>query len=259
VERTNSFRRDLDEIARMIGLHTMVTLHVDSDRLPVRLVCGDHFAYYEAEMALAQDISKATATEDADVVICNTYPSDVSLTIARNKGTSHFNEFSPLASRILIAFCSEGVGYHGLFPLLKAPTSISRGGLARRILKMGPAEIARKIAARLIYKTRRALSHDRAPMKVEKVPKNPLWLYRPGEHEDNLPSEITGIRITSSWSQIVQAVGTEQNNRSPLKVILYPCAPLQYVEHSSITKEKPGVRSSNFREPRDIASSPLVQ
>ncbi len=38
----NDFRRDLDQVAAMVGLHTSVSVHVDADRRPVRVVCGDH-------------------------------------------------------------------------------------------------------------------------------------------------------------------------------------------------------------------------
>ena len=37
----NDFRRDLDQVAAMVGLHTSVSVHVDADRRPVRIVCGD--------------------------------------------------------------------------------------------------------------------------------------------------------------------------------------------------------------------------
>ena len=37
----NSFRRDLDEIARLLGLETGVFVVVDADRQIVDLACGD--------------------------------------------------------------------------------------------------------------------------------------------------------------------------------------------------------------------------
>ncbi len=43
----NDFRRDLDEMARMAGLSSVVTLHVDAARRPVRIVSGDPEVFYE--------------------------------------------------------------------------------------------------------------------------------------------------------------------------------------------------------------------
>jgi hypothetical protein len=37
----------------MVGLHTSVSVHVDADRRPVRVVCGDHRRYYRAAVAFS--------------------------------------------------------------------------------------------------------------------------------------------------------------------------------------------------------------
>ena len=42
----NDFRRDVTEIAQMIGLNTVYTLHVNAHLELVNLMCGDHFSYY---------------------------------------------------------------------------------------------------------------------------------------------------------------------------------------------------------------------
>ena len=45
----STFRRDLDEIARMIGLRTTVSLLLNADRDVIDVVCGDPHAYYADE------------------------------------------------------------------------------------------------------------------------------------------------------------------------------------------------------------------
>jgi nickel-dependent lactate racemase len=237
VDRTSSFRRDLDEIAGMINMHTLVTMHVDRFRQPVRLVCGDHLTYIEEEMSLARDIGTVPAAAEADVVVCNTYPSDISLTIARNKGTANFRGCPSTASRILIASCSEGVGYHGLFPLLNAPALTSRWDRLRRVLSMSPGEFSRKASVRLVDSVRRAFADEQGPTGSGAGRRHPLWIYRPGDHKEALPAEIAGIRITSSWTDIMDAVHAEQGNRRVLKVVMYPCAPLQCVSRPSTDGE----------------------
>jgi nickel-dependent lactate racemase len=232
VDRLNSFRRDLDEIARMIGLHTLVSIHMDPDRLPIRLACGDHVAYFEAEMVFARKLYKAPAANDADVVICNAYPSDISLTIARNKGTSNFKGCSPTASRILITSCSEGIGFHGLFPIVGNSALTTRWVNVLRILIKSPAEFSRKAAARLFRIVRQVFSQDDRPNMVVESSKNPIWVYCPGKKASLLPSKVADMQITSSWSDIVQAVYAEQHNRSPLQVVVFPCAPMQCLEEN---------------------------
>jgi nickel-dependent lactate racemase len=253
VDRASSFRKDLDEIAKMIGMHTMITIHVDRYRQPVRLVCGDHLAYIEEEMCFARELGTVPAASGADVVICNAYPSDISLTIARNKGTSNFYGCPSSASRILIASCSEGVGYHGLFPLLNAPSLNSRWNRLRRILSMRPAEITRKASARLADLARRTFTPGPVAAGAGASRRHPLWLYRPGEHQDALPSEIAGIQITSSWTDIVNAVHAEQEHRRTLKVVIYPCAPLQCVPRPSTAgKGRPGIEYGTSIRAQDL-------
>ncbi len=47
-------RRDLDEIASLVQMKTMITLDVDADRRVVRMHCGDHFAYYKEAVAFCR-------------------------------------------------------------------------------------------------------------------------------------------------------------------------------------------------------------
>ena len=52
VDGPNHFRRDLDAIAELMGLHTMISLHVDHRGEIVRLACGDHLRYFAEEEIL---------------------------------------------------------------------------------------------------------------------------------------------------------------------------------------------------------------
>src|SRR5438067_8417039 len=116
------FRRDLDEIARMIGLKTMVSVLVNADREVVELTFGDPDAYYGDMLASTKDAFRAPPPDEgADVVISNAYPGDLSLTFLRMKGIAPLKIAPPRASRIAIASLDEGLGFHGLFPFMNAP------------------------------------------------------------------------------------------------------------------------------------------
>src|SRR5207245_2639754 len=52
-----AFRRELDEIAQLIALRFLVTVHVNADRAPIRVRCGDHRLYYREEVAFARELA----------------------------------------------------------------------------------------------------------------------------------------------------------------------------------------------------------
>ncbi len=237
-EVENGFRKDLDEIARMIRLNTMISLHVNGDREVVRMISGDHLLYYKDEVAFARQAFTAPMPEHADVVVSNAYPTDLSLTFVHMKGTTPLRHCGSGVSRIAVAPCSEGVGHHGLFPFVNIPRFHRERYIARRISVMSPQEIARKIAVRFNRELRAKFFENRmlpmAEMQTPLMARNPIWLYRPENHSEMFPSQIAGIRITDSWSEILQAVRREQGDKERLKVLLYPCAPLQCFDASRV-------------------------
>ncbi len=233
----NEFRKDLDEIARMIRLNTMISLHVDAERQLVRVICGHHLSYYKDEVAFSRQAFTAPMPTEADVVISNAYPSDISLTFTRKKGITPLRHCPPGVSRIVIASCSEGAGYHGLFPFVNRPRFHRSRQIARRISILKPREITRKIALRF-YRALQAAPTENVILQMagraKSIPQNPIWLYRPGNHSESLPSQIPGMRLSYSWTEILQAVRKEQAGRKYLKVLLYPCAPLQSLERPEV-------------------------
>jgi len=235
----SDIRRDLDEIAQMIGLNTMISLHVNADRDVVRVTCGDHFQYYGQALAFSKEAFRSPMPGDADVVISNAYPEDLSLTFVRMKGTTPLIHCAPGSSRIVIASCSEGIGHHGLFPLVNLPRFHRERVMARRIFIMKPEDIVHALISRL----RRSLN-----TKTVSPQKNPIWLCQTGDHPEGLPSQVPfQIRVVSSWSEILRAVQTEQGGGRRLDVVVYPCAPLQWLD-PSMTREESSVRNSTLQE-----------
>lgn len=217
----NSFRKDLDEIARMVGLKSTVTVHINAERQVVRLVCGDQFLYYPAEVEFCRAAFAAPPPRDADAVISNAYPNDATLTFARMKGFAPLRQCRAGASRIAIAACREGLGYHGLFPFLNAPRFHSFRKAYRMLSIRGPREFSGKILAQF---------HRKEPQS----PTWPIWLYRPGSPAEPLRRKIPGMKVTSSWPDVVEAVRREQAGKRNLKVVIYPCAAMQYLDDRSV-------------------------
>jgi len=232
-----NLHKDLDEIARMSGLRSLICLQVDSDLNIVRVAAGDHFRFYGEEVAFARQAFEAPPSEGADVVISNAYPNDLSLTFVHKKGIHPLTRCSPGASRIVVAACSEGHGYHRLFPYVNYPRLHRARHLVLRASLMTPRELARTVAAKVGRRVLRFLpAHQRThPNSLPSL--NPIWLFRTSPREGDLPVRLPDMQVTSSWETIVKAVDAEQHGKKPLKVYVYPCAPLQWIRPSSGEQE----------------------
>jgi nickel-dependent lactate racemase len=229
----NDFRRDLDEIARMIGLHTTIGLHVDANREAVRIVTGDHNLYYRDAVTFAQQRYTAPLPGEADVVISNAYPMDVSLTMMHIKGAIPLLHAKPGASRVLVAGCPEGAGYHDLYPFIGGPRFARQRGWARSVLarpRAVPAKAAGKVRQRMVRGRRPPPQATRAPASEAPAKTNPIWLYAPGEGGSRLPAEIPRMTLCDTWERVVDTVIREQGPRTELKVVIYPCAPLHVLD-----------------------------
>jgi len=213
-------RADLNEIAKMIGLNTIVSLQINARREAIRVTCGDHFLYYSDEVAFARQCFTAPLPDGADVVVSNAYPSDLSLTVVHQKGTAPLQQAGPAASRIVLASCTEGVGQHGLFPVANRQRFFGALQIARRISTMKPRELAASLARRL----RRESQRSRAERK------HAIWLYQPRHRSEGPLPSVPGYRFAYSWAAILSEVEAEQGRRQHLRVCVYPCAPLQRFE-----------------------------
>lgn len=216
-ETGNDFRRDLDEIATLIGLRWSVSLHVDAERRVVRATCGDPLRYHGDEVAFCRHAYAAPAPGDADVVVANAYPSDLSLTFAHSKGIIPLTRARAGASRICVAACPEGVGRHGLFPFADVPRLQRERQLVRKVRarpKDVPAGAARRIRARLGRRPVHAASH-------------PVLLYLPDGTPSSFPRTVPGMTVLTDWRDVLARVAEEQRGVGELDVAVYPCAPLQ--------------------------------
>ncbi len=242
----NDFRRDLDEMARLVGLRTVITLHVDANRDVVRAVSGDHLAYYPEGVAYSRQAYSAPPPGDADVVVVNAYPADTSLTFTRSKGMAPLYLAQPGASRILVSACSEGLGYHGLFPFMNGPQFERQIHILRRLSVIRPASVPRKVARHALEvatSARNALSRRRVPaagltgLRVSGPPTRPrhqVWLLRTGMEPVSLPPAIPGMVALESWAAVLGTIEREQGPGRRLQVAVYPCAPLHCLDLAGV-------------------------
>lgn len=225
----NTFRRDLSEIAQLIGLETAVLVVTNAQREIVDLACGDVHSSYAPFLASARSGFRAPRPDpQTRIVVSNAYPGDLSLTFVQMKGYVPLSLAPPTASRIVIGSCSEGLGFHGLFPFMNAPRfhryAMIRHRVAANINQ--PRRLATKGVSKVARKARSRLAGSR-PTTTQ----HPTWLYCPSEEAlAALPSPVPGLRISASWSEIVDGVSREQNGDSPLRTLVYTAAPLQWFD-----------------------------
>lgn len=227
----NGFRRELDEIAGMIGMNMSISMIIDADRNIIQMYCGDQKEYFNDAVKYYRNIFSTHEPKEADVIISNAYPNDLSLTFARMKGFLPLNNCNSWASRVGIASCSEGLGLHNIFPFINRPRFCKSRHVFSRLSIMSPGEIINKGVEVLNRKMKSSSNKIFGPRKasgkeIDKIV-NPIWLYRPGDHSVKLPSFVPGINIRSEWSEILEAIRNEQGNRDNLRVLIYPCAFLQ--------------------------------
>jgi hypothetical protein len=231
----NSFRRDLDEIAMKIGLRTAVSIHVDEGRRPVRVATGDHLRYYEDAARFSLERYSAPPPGDADVVIANAYPMDVSLTFARSKGIVPLLLGRSTSTKVLLAACPEGVGHHGVFPLVDR-SRLHRPRALVRTARWRPGDVPRKVVRRAKATARSV--RGRQGMRIggpgaRSLPTGarPIWVIG---SSNVLPDGIPGFRTLPSWEEGVLQMMKEQREDErggrPKQAVVYVCAPLQTVD-----------------------------
>ncbi len=216
----NDFRRDLEEMAQLARLSFSISVLVDQHRRIVAIAAGDHRTYYRQMVEEAMRRYAAPPAGDADVVLANAYPMDVSATFARSKGIIPLLHAQRGASRILLAACPEGVGHHGLFPL--QPPAGLRADLRalRRQLRYAPRSVPGLVAARLMRRFRRSAQAS-APSH------NPvIWFVTAPGAAASLAA-LPSIRVLDDWDRVLDEVEREQGRREGLSVAVYPSAPLQ--------------------------------
>lgn len=239
----NDFRRDLDEIARIIGLNTTIGLHVDANREVVRMVSGDHNLYYREAVAFARQRYRAPLPADADIVISNAYPMDVSLTMMHIKGAIPLLHGKPGASRVLVAGCPEGAGYHDLFPFIGGPRFGRQRNWARSAMarpRTVPGKATRKVWQRIERARGRPAKATGDRASETPVKDNPIWLYAPGGDGRRMPAQIPKMTLCETWEHVVNMVIGEQGPRRELKVVIYPCAPLHVLDVPATTSSPAG-------------------
>jgi len=72
----NSFRLDMEEVARLAGLHFKVDVIMNEKRETIGLFCGDFVEEHREAVKLARQTYATDLGQDADIVISNAFPDE---------------------------------------------------------------------------------------------------------------------------------------------------------------------------------------
>ena len=228
----NSFRRELDEIARMAGLRTMFVLHTDTELEVVNLMCGDHFLFYAEAARLSRQWYDAPYPEAA-VVIANAYPSDISYTFMR-KALKVIRCAPAGATKITVASNYEGLGTHGLFQQGLSERIQIYKQLYHRISVMEPKVIFQKIIKNL-FRIKRAPDGNPGNGAPAAAPVEKMILYRPAGPSAAIPP-LPGVEVIGRWDTVLKKIAVEQASSDPVRVQIYACASLQCIDDTGHTR-----------------------
>ena len=222
----NDFRRDITEIARMVGLNTIYTMHINDRLEVVHLICGDHYKYYPEAAEFSKSRYTAPLPDDADVVIVNAYPSDVSYTFVR-KAMKPIRCAPRDAMKVVIGSMHEGIGHHGLFQQGLSERIKAYRALYNRISVMEPRVIIQKIIKNVFSRTQSPGQSNKEAPVFPAI--DPMWLYRP-EGAVVPIQDLEGVRIVRSWERILKAMRDRYPSQRMVRVRIYPCGSLQCLD-----------------------------
>jgi len=232
----NDFRRDVTEIASLVGLNTMYTMHINDRLEVVSLMCGDHFKYYPEAAEYSKSRYTAPLPDDADVVIVNAFPSDVSYTFVR-KAMKPIRCAPQGAMKIVIGSMYEGIGSHGLFQQGLSERARAYKALYNRVRVMQPRVILQKIIKNVFFR-RQPPVQSKNDVPVDPTVE-PMWLYRP-EGAVAPIQVLDGVLIVRAWEVILKAIHDRYPGNNPVRVRIYPCGSLQCLDTPAVQDQAAG-------------------
>jgi hypothetical protein len=215
----NEFRRELDIITGELGLNFIVNVMLNHRRQVAALFAGDRVLAHREGSRVASEKFAVPPVTDAQIVIANTYPYDANLWFVP-WGTWPLMAAPPGATRIAIADGSQGAGSHRL-----KPTELSYAGRVWvRLLTLRPRHIFKQ-ARHLIT----SLTRTQSRKMLE------FLMFCPNISEEDMAKRFPVAPLYRDWETLLNVL-REKYGDGPVKVAVYPCAPLQY--------EQPTVRGN---------------
>lgn len=191
----NRFRREIEDLARRLGLHYVVCTVPSTKRETAGVFAGDVVAAHRAACKMAKEVYATPLRETYDCVILNAYPKDIDLVQAETVWTGLKTAQAPLVGDggvyVITTAASHGLGCHGLF---------------------GPGGVS-----------------YREPRANPRLKNRDLWLYSPGVDEQEVRKLYwQGCAFFRDATTLANALARRLPEDA--KVGVLPCAPMQRVD-----------------------------
>ena len=207
----NEFRRELDVITGELGLNFIVNVMLNHRREVADLFAGDRVLAHREGSRVAAEKFAVTPATDVQIVVANTYPFDANLWFVP-WGTWPLMLAPPEATRVAIADGSQGAGSHRL-----KPTELSFvGRIWVRFLTLRPRHVFKQ-ARHLVTSLTRTQSRKMLEFSM----------LCPNISDADMTMRFPAATLYRTWDDLCAAL-EEKHGEGPVKVAVYPCAPLQY-------------------------------
>jgi hypothetical protein len=210
----NEFRRELDTITGELGLNFIVNVILNHSRQIARLFAGDRVLAHREGARVAGEIFAVSSPDDAQIIIVNTYPFDVNLWFV-SWGTWPLMSAPSNVTKVAIADGSQGAGSHRL-----KPTELSFVGRAWVRLKTLRPRHVLKQARHLITSLARTQSRKMLD----------FMMLCPNISDEDMATRFPAATHFRTWDDLLGEL--QIRHSGPVKVVVYPCAPLQYEKKS---------------------------
>jgi hypothetical protein len=207
----NDFRRELDVITGRLGLNFIVNVILNHERRIAALFAGDRVEAHRAGVAVATEKFRVTPAEDVQVVVSNTYPFDSDLWFMP-WGLWPLMAAPEGASKVAIADGWKGPGSHRL-----KPAHLSFAGRVFTRLKTIRPRHALKQARHLFT----SLTRTRSRRQLE------FMLVAPNISSEDVAKRFPAAPHFRDWDAALAELRRKHGD-GPVRVAVYPCAPLQY-------------------------------
>ena len=224
-----TFKADLFDIARTIGLNFIINVLVSNTREVTHMFAGDLEKAYTVGTSEANKICAVRPPVNEHVVIANTYPFDTSLVFAR-KGWWPIIYAQHDALRIIIASSPEGIGSHGFWPFFPGRNDKIKHAL-NYYSTLSPKEVMFKGFSKLykkIFNKNKTNSSAVIPVQKNKLP---VLCYVPNNKID-FP-KIDEMVFFKSWDKVLKN-SFEYGYKRKLNAVFYHSSSLVYPKKSSL-------------------------
>jgi len=208
----NQFRDEVDDIVDRVGLDFIVNVTLNQNRDITAVFAGDRIQAFNVGVEYAKEVYAVETYPNADVIIVDMYPFDISFQVAYGRGFWPFGLAHKESSKILLAGCPEGLSSHDLFSV----SDQIFDKVKRRIKNFRLSHLL-TLGAR--FRTLQGMYLQR---------KMNVFVLSDTLEEADLKKALPGGKVITPWEKLLDMLIHKHGKNSKTTVAIYYCAPMMY-------------------------------